>query len=249
MRVITGKARGIQLKTPEGQLTRPTSDRVKEALFSIIQFEIPGAAVLDLFGGTGQLGIECLSRGAASAVFVDRRADAVKLIRENLKVTELTDRARVVSGDSMYSTLMDGDYLLLLSNIFYQEPQQGDIIVASKDSYDDGAPIIKRVIATEGQIVDIDFVNGIVYVDGLPLEEPYINNLTTRQEGVLFPLIVEEGCIFVLGDNRAVSKDSRHPDIGLIDTRQVLGKALYLMVPGVDEWTKVRDFDRTGVIQ
>ena len=158
-------------------------------------------------------------------------------------------RVIVVSGDSMYSTLMDGDYLLLLSKIFYQEPQQGDIIVASKDSYDDGAPIIKRVIATEGQIVDIDFENGIVYVDGLPMDEPYINNLTTRAEGVLFPLFVEKGCIFVLGDNRAVSKDSRHPEIGLIDTRQVMGKAVFLILPGVDEWTKVRDFDRTGVIQ
>ena len=158
-------------------------------------------------------------------------------------------RVIVVSGDSMYSTLVDGDYLLLLSNIFYQEPEQGDIIVASKDSYDDGAAIIKRVIATEGQIVDIDFENGIVYVDGLPLEEPYIQNLTTRAEGVLFPLIVEEGCIFVLGDNREVSKDSRHPEIGLIDTRQVLGKAIYLMLPGVDEWTETRDFNRTGAIQ
>ena len=158
-------------------------------------------------------------------------------------------RVIVVSGDSMYSTLVDGDYLLLLSNIFYQEPEQGDIIVASKDSYDDGAAIIKRVIATEGQIVDIDFDNGIVYVDGLPLEEPYIQNLTTRAEGVLFPLIVEEGCIFVLGDNREVSKDSRHPEIGLIDTRQVLGKAIYLMLPGVDEWTETRDFNRTGAIQ
>ncbi len=158
-------------------------------------------------------------------------------------------RVIVVSGDSMYSTLVDGDYLLLLSNVFYQEPKQGDIIVASKDSYDDGAAIIKRVIATEGQIVDIDFDNGIVYVDGLPLEEPYIQNLTTRSEGVLFPLIVEEGCIFVLGDNREVSKDSRHPEIGLIDTRQVLGKAIYLMLPGVDEWTETRDFNRTGAIQ
>ena len=158
-------------------------------------------------------------------------------------------RVIVVSGDSMYSTLVDGDYLLLLSNVFYQEPKQGDIIVASKDSYDNGAAIIKRVIATEGQIVDIDFENGIVYVDGLPLEEPYIQNLTTRAEGVLFPLIVEEGCIFVLGDNREVSKDSRHPEIGLIDTRQVLGKAIYLMLPGVDEWTETRDFNRTGAIQ
>ena len=85
MRVITGTARGVQLKTPEGMLTRPTTDRVKEALFSIIHFEIPGASVLDLFGGTGQLGIEALSRGAQNAVFVDAREDACKLIRENLK--------------------------------------------------------------------------------------------------------------------------------------------------------------------
>jgi 16S rRNA (guanine(966)-N(2))-methyltransferase RsmD len=68
MRVITGKARGVVLKTPDGALTRPTSDRVKEALFSIIQFELPGASVLDLFGGTGQLGIEAISRGAKNAV-------------------------------------------------------------------------------------------------------------------------------------------------------------------------------------
>lgn len=99
MRVITGKARGVQLKTPNGMLTRPTSDRVKEALFSIINFEIPGSKVLDLFGGTGQLGIEALSRGAASAVFVDAREDACKLIRENLKRTKLEQWGRVVRSD------------------------------------------------------------------------------------------------------------------------------------------------------
>ena len=161
----------------------------------------------------------------------------------------LVFRVIIVSGDSMNSTLIDGDYLLLTSSFLYRNPQQGDIIVASKESFDDGAAIIKRVIATEGQIVDIDFDNGIVYVDGLPIDEPYINNLTTRQEGVLFPLRVEEGCIFVLGDNRAVSKDSRHPEIGLVDTRQILGKAIFLMLPGVDELTGQRDFDRTGAIQ
>ncbi len=101
MRVITGTARGRRLKELEGMETRPTTDRVKEGLFSALQFEIEGRRVLDLFAGTGQLGIECLSRGAASVVFVDRRADAVKLIRENLKLTELSDRAQVVSGDSM----------------------------------------------------------------------------------------------------------------------------------------------------
>ena len=101
MRVITGSARGRRLKELEGMETRPTTDRVKEGLFNILQFDIEGRRVLDLFAGTGQLGIECLSRGAASAVFVDRRPDAVKLIRENLKITNLQDGARVVAGDSM----------------------------------------------------------------------------------------------------------------------------------------------------
>ena len=99
MRVITGKARGVVLKTPDGMHTRPTSDRVKEALFSIIQFEIPTAKVLDLFGGTGQLGIEALSRGASSATFVDEREDACALIRENLRRTKLAQDATVVRAD------------------------------------------------------------------------------------------------------------------------------------------------------
>ena len=101
MRVITGKARGIVLKTPNGMHTRPTSDRVKEALFSIIQFDVPTAKVLDLFGGTGQLGIEALSREAKSVVFVDEREDACKLIRENLHKTHLDGSARVVRSDYM----------------------------------------------------------------------------------------------------------------------------------------------------
>ena len=99
MRVITGKARGVALKTPEGLQTRPTTDRVKEALFSIIQFDIPGTRVLDLFGGTGQLGIEALSRGAKSAVFVDEREEACRLIRENLRRTRLEQDAQVVRSD------------------------------------------------------------------------------------------------------------------------------------------------------
>lgn len=101
MRVITGTARGRRLGELEGMETRPTTDRVKEGMFNALQFDIEGRRVLDLFAGTGQLGIECLSRGAAGAVFVDRRPDAVKLIRDNLKVTELSGRAQVVAGDSM----------------------------------------------------------------------------------------------------------------------------------------------------
>jgi 16S rRNA (guanine(966)-N(2))-methyltransferase RsmD len=99
MRVIAGEAKGISLATPDGMLTRPTADRVKEALFSIIQFDLPGAKVLDLFGGTGQLGIEALSRGAQSAVFVDQREDACKLIRENLRRTKFTEKGSVIRSD------------------------------------------------------------------------------------------------------------------------------------------------------
>ena len=99
MRVITGTAKGIMLATPDGMQTRPTSDRVKEALFSIIQFDVPGARVLDLFGGTGQLGIEALSRGAKNAVFVDAREEACRLIRENLKRTKMEQIGTVIRSD------------------------------------------------------------------------------------------------------------------------------------------------------
>lgn len=99
MRVITGSARGRKLNELKGRDTRPTTDRVKEGMFNIIQFDIEGRNVLDLFAGTGQLGIECLSRGAKSATFVDARLDAVKLIRENLTLTDLAGRAKVLTAD------------------------------------------------------------------------------------------------------------------------------------------------------
>ena len=124
MRVITGKARGVQLKTPEGMLTRPTADRVKEALFSIINFDLPGAAVLDLFGGTGQLGIEALSRGAAEAVFVEKRLDAVRLVKENLALCQLQDKARVHAGDAM-AYLRSGEKFDL---IFLDPPYGSDLL-------------------------------------------------------------------------------------------------------------------------
>ena len=101
MRVITGSARGRRLKELEGMETRPTTDRVKEGLFSALQFDIEGRRVLDLFAGTGQLGIEALSRGAAECVFVDRRADAVKLIRENVALCKLEDRAKIRQGEAL----------------------------------------------------------------------------------------------------------------------------------------------------
>ena len=99
MRVISGKARGVALKTPDGMQTRPTADRVKEAIFSIIQFDLPGARVLDLFGGTGQLGIEAISRGAKHAVIVDQSEQACRLIKENLRRAKMESEAQVIRGD------------------------------------------------------------------------------------------------------------------------------------------------------
>ena len=122
MRVIAGTARGVQLKTPEGMQTRPTVDRVKEAMFSIIHFDLPGAKVLDLFGGTGQLGIEALSRGAASATFVDQAEPACRLIKENLRRAKFENAGKVVRGDYMeYLSRCREDYDIILLDPPYAE--------------------------------------------------------------------------------------------------------------------------------
>ena len=101
MRIISGSARGRKLKELQGTDTRPTTDKVKESMFNIVQFDIEGRRVLDLFGGTGQLGLEALSRGAVSCTFVDQRREAAALIRENIRLTGFTDRARVVQGEAL----------------------------------------------------------------------------------------------------------------------------------------------------
>ena len=126
MRVITGTARGRRLGELKGQETRPTTGKVKEAVFSALQFELEDARVLDLFAGTGQMGIEALSRGAAHCAFVDRRADAVKLVRDNLALCGLADRARVECADAM-------DFLNAARTqydiIFLDPPYGGDLLV------------------------------------------------------------------------------------------------------------------------
>ena len=159
-------------------------------------------------------------------------------------------RIAVVDGSSMYDTLVHNDYFLLLNHAVAGEPKQGDIIVASKDDFKDGEPIIKRVIATEGQIVDINFDTGTVFVDDVALDEPYLHTLTLNVEGVEFPVTVPEGCLFVMGDNREDSLDSRSPSIGFIDKREILGKAVFLMIPGTgtNECPAEFDFSRIGVI-
>ena len=174
--------------------------------------------------------------------------DLVYLLAIVLVLFLVCFRVVVVSGPSMNDTLKDGDYLLLINGMFFQDYQMGDVIVASKDTFRDGEPIIKRVIATEGQTVDIDFVNGIVYVDGKALVEPYISSGTYMPEGMVFPLVVKENHIFVLGDNRMNSKDSRSNEIGQIDCREVLGKAVFLVFPGAAQNEK-REFDRIGVVK
>ena len=152
-----------------------------------------------------------------------------------------------VDGHSMVPTLQDGDRLLVLNAMLDNDYEYGDIVVLRKDTFLE-EPIVKRVIATEGQTVDIDFVSGAVYVDGELLEEDYINEPTYVEEGTEFPLTGPEGSIFVMGDNRNHSSDSRSSDLGTVDTRYVIGKAVFLLFPGADEATGQRDFGRIGPI-
>ena len=157
-------------------------------------------------------------------------------------------RSVIVSGDSMFNTLVDKDYLIVMERHLAGEPEQGDIVVASMDRFWEGKPIVKRVIATEGQTVDIDFNAGIVYVDGVALEEEYTFTPTNLSEGTRFPLVVEEGCLFLMGDNRNESRDSRDPSIGQVDRREILGKAVFLLVPGSGSYKHPvqKDWGRIG---
>ena len=152
-----------------------------------------------------------------------------------------------VDGHSMVPTLQDGDRLLVLNSMLYDDYKYGDIVVLRKSSFL-SEPIVKRVIATEGQTVDIDFSTGSVYVDGVLLKEDYINELTFTEEGTEFPLTVPEGSIFVMGDNRNHSNDSRDSRLGTVDTRYVIGKAVFLAFPGPDIVTEKCDYSRIGVI-
>ena len=153
-----------------------------------------------------------------------------------------------VDGHSMVPTLQDGDRLLVTTSLLSGDYEYGDIVIIQKGSFAGGEPIVKRVIATGGQTVDIDFETGAVYVDGTLLEEDYINELTFVEEGTEFPLTVPEGSIFVMGDNRNHSSDSRDASLGTVDTRYVIGRAVLLAFPGADEATGKRDFGRIGLI-
>ena len=131
MRVISGSARGRRLKELQGMDTRPTTDKVKESLFNIIQFELPGRQVLDLFGGTGQLGIEALSRGAARCTFVDQRREAAALIRENLEVCGFSGLSQVVQGEAVSFLSSCREKFDL---IFLDPPYQADLLDRSLEA-------------------------------------------------------------------------------------------------------------------
>ena len=133
-----------------------------------------------------------------------------------------------VVGDSMNPTLVNGDKIIV-SNLFYA-PKPGDIIVFRKDEYRD-EPLVKRVIAVEGQTVNIDFERGIVYVDGEPIDEPYIAEPTTEPLDFTGEITVDEGCVFVMGDNRNHSTDSRYSLIGQVDERCIMGKVYFTLFP------------------
>lgn len=165
-----------------------------------------------------------------------------------LLVSIFAVRAIAVSGGSMRETLQDGDRLVVLSGWLCGGYDPGDIVVLCKPGFHDGAPIVKRVIAGAGQTVDIDFETGMVLRDGEVLQEDYIREPTYRDEGLEFPLTVPEGCVFVMGDNRNSSDDSRNPALGPVDVRSILGRAVFLAVPGAAEDTGERDWSRIRML-
>jgi len=156
MRVITGTARGRKLKEPVGIDIRPTTDMVKEAIFNIVQFDVEGRRVLDLFAGTGQLGIEALSRGADSAVFVDESRDAVKLIRENLKTCKF--EGEVILGDSLAYLERCGKFDL----IFIDPPYDSGL--ADKALH----KIFKFDILSDGGIIACETMRELTLTEALP---------------------------------------------------------------------------------
>lgn len=134
-----------------------------------------------------------------------------------------------VSGSSMLPTLINGDKMIV-SDLFYK-PKAGDVVVFKSDTYDPNKALVKRIIATEGQEINIDFDHGIVYVDGQPLDEKYIMQPTTTKLDFIGPKEVPEGCVFVMGDNRNASTDSRKKEIGMVDERMIIGRVYAVIFP------------------
>ena len=141
-----------------------------------------------------------------------------------------------VDGSSMYPTLEDHN-IMLTSNLGYH-PSRGDIVVLNKESFWNGLPIVKRIIGVGGDKIDINFETGEVWINDELLDEPYINEPTYTPDDVEFPQIVPDGCVFVMGDNRNGSTDSRNALLGMVDERYILGHVLTIVYP----------FDKIGAL-
>ena len=152
-----------------------------------------------------------------------------------------------VNGPSMQDTLYTGDQLLIL-NAMFCDFKAGDVVVINDYNAELSDTLVKRIIAVGGQTVDVDFVSGVVYVDGQALDEPYAKEPTLTSEGVAFPLTLAEDEVFVMGDNRNHSTDSRDTRLGPVNEGYLQGKALLLVTPGATPDTAKRDWSRVGVI-
>lgn len=153
-----------------------------------------------------------------------------------------------VDGPSMQNTLYTGDQMLVLSAMFC-DFKAGDVVVINNYNAELSDTLVKRVVAVGGQTVDIDFAAGAVYVDGQELDEPYIKEPTYSAEGLQFPITLTEDEVFVMGDNRNHSTDSRDTRLGPVNVGYLQGKALLLVAPGVTPDTERRDWGRLGAIR
>ena len=177
--------------------------------------------------------------------------DLVYILAAILLVFTFFIRMSRVEGSSMMPTLVNHDRMLLLSSIWCSSPERGDIVVARIPSFSED-PIVKRVIAVEDDTVNIDFESGSVFVNGELQTEDYINELTYRdfaESGITFPVTVEKNHVFLMGDNRNDSYDSRYAAIGQVDERCILGKAIFVFYPGKDPNVNQRDFSRIGFVK
>ena len=187
------------------------------------------------------------AEGVAAAVYDWGRSLVAAVVGVVLLFTFLV-RLVGVSGGSMQDTFYTNDRLVVLNSVFC-DFKPGDIVIVDAYNAQLSDTIVKRIIATGGQTVDIDFFTGTVFVDGVALDEPYIKEPTWTAEGIQFPITLGETEVFVMGDNRNKSTDSRSTMLGPVDEQYIQGKAIFLLFPGRTPYTEKPDFSRIGPIK